>query len=135
MIRVAAALLLLTVPASAQGGQVSEAGTAFMRHCLADVTEARVALLKEKAPDFAATLSEEQLVEGARQKAMRACPCFLHIIGVSPLSEGGTPEEKVASVVAWLGAEDGMSMPPVLATVTKNCGERSSVLPPRWLGR
>ena len=140
MIRLAAVFAILASPAFADDakGPVSEAGTAFIQHCLADVTEWRVAQLKVKAPDFAATLNEEQLAEGARQKAFRVCPCFLHVIGVSPMSEGSTPEEKVAGVVAYLDAihtDEEATMPPVVATLTKNCGERSSVMPMRWLGR
>ena len=140
MIRVAVLLASIASPAIAEQvkGPVSEAGTAFMQHCLADVTESRVALLKERAPDFAATMSDEQLAEGGRQKAIRACPCFLHVIGVSQMSEGETPEEKVAGVVAYLDAilagEEAI-MPPVLGTITKNCGERSSVMPVHWLGQ
>ena len=138
-----AIVLALGVPASASAedaakGPVSEAGTAFIRHCLADVTASRVALLKEKAGDFAATLSDEQLTQGGMDKARRACPCFLHVIGVSPMSEGTTPEEKVAGIVAYLDAVhagEAAAMPPVLGTITKNCGERSSVMPVLWLGR
>lgn len=140
MIRLAALLVMVTFPAFAEDaeGPVSEAGTAFMKRCLADVTESRVALLKDRAPDFAATMSDDQLAEGGRQKAIRVCPCFLHVIGVSPMSKGDTPEEKVAGVVAYLDAihagEDA-TMSPVLGTVTKNCGERSSVMPVLWLGQ
>ncbi len=117
---------------------VSDAGTAFMQRCLADVTASRIALIKKQAPDFAASLSDDDLTAGARQKAVRACPCFLHIIGVSPVSEGDTPEEKVANIVAYLTAlttDETVTMPLVLSTVTKNCGERSSVLPPSWYGQ
>jgi hypothetical protein len=117
--------------------EVSEAGTAFIRHCLADVTASRVVQLKERAAEFAATLSEEQLVQGAMNKAQRACPCFLHVIGVSAVSEGDTPEEKAAGVVAYLDAihaGESATMPPVLGTITRNCGERSSVMPVLWLG-
>lgn len=136
-----AAIALMPFAVSAQGvpeGAISEAGTAFMRHCLADVTDSRVALLREKAPDFASSLSEEDLREGGMEKARKACPCFLHVIGVSPLSEGETPEEKTAIVVRYLDSvhgDEAGAMPPVLGTITKNCGERSSVLPLLWLGR
>ncbi len=118
--------------------EVSEAGTAFIRHCLADVTASRVGQLKKKAPDYAATLSEEELAEGGMDKARKVCPCFLHIIGVSPISEGKTPEEKAAGVVSYLDAihaGEEATMPPVLGTITKNCGERSSVMPTLWLGQ
>jgi hypothetical protein len=137
IIRSAILPVMLAAPVLAQE-PVSEAGTAFMHHCLADVTESRVMQLKEKAPDFAATMSDDQLAEGARQKAIRVCPCFLHVIGVSPVSEGATPEDKVAGIVAYLDAihaGEEAEMPPVLSTITKNCGERSSVMPVRWLGQ
>lgn len=141
MIRLALLFAVMaTVPAFADEEKApeSEAGTAFMQHCLADVTESRVAQLKERVPDFTATMTDEQLAEGARQKAIRVCPCFLHIIAVSPVSEGDTPEEKVANVVAYLDAihaDEKATMPLILGTVTKNCGERSSVMPVRWLGQ
>lgn len=132
------ALALIPASAVADEAPVSEAGTAFIRHCLNDVTDSRVALLKEKAPDFAASLSEADLREGGAQKARKVCPCFLHVIGVSPQSEGDTPEEKVASIVTYLDAihvGEKPEFPAVLGSVTKNCGERSSVMPALWIGR
>ena len=140
MIRVAVACVAFAFPAIAEEAKapVSDAGTAFMRLCLEDVTEARIALLKKRAPDFAASMSDEQLEAGGRSKAVRACPCFLHMIGISPAAEGATPEEKVADIVRYLGivrAGDAASLPPALATAPRNCGERSSVLPPRWYGQ
>ena len=130
-------LALLVSPVAAQETP-SQAGTAFVRVCLADVTASRIALLKEQAPDFAASLSEEELMAGARGKAERACPCFLHVIGTSALGGDVAPEERVSTVVTYLDSLDGDApapFPPVLATVTKLCGERSSVLPRRWYER
>lgn len=141
MIRAAVIAVALGMPTAVMAENdagVSEAGTAFMRACLADITESRIAMLKKRAPEFAASLSEEELNEGAQQKAMRVCPCFLHFIGVLPSGDGDTPEEKVATIVTYLDAVregETMPVPPVLGTIAKRCSVRSSVLPPRWFGQ
>jgi len=128
------ALVLIATPAFAEKAPKSEAGTAFMETCLADVVDHRVATLKKQAPDYAATLSSKQLFAGASHKAEQACPCFLHVIAVSEDVPGDTPEERVAHIVTYLDMEKKPAMPPVIARLTRMCGQRGSILPPSWIG-
>lgn len=130
------ALAFAVLPAQAQTETAgkSEAGTAFMQRCLEDVTAHRIATLKRQVPDYAAGLSDEELTAGGMSKARRACPCFLQIIAVDP-DEDGSPEAKVARIVAYLETPDPAAVPLVVTRLTRMCGERSSVLPPSWIGR
>lgn len=136
MIRLAAIAMMLATPALADEEVKSEAGTAFMERCVIDITENRIAKLKRQMPDYAASLSDEDLTAGGMAKAVKACPCFLHVIGIDTQSGKATPEEKVARVVAFLdslGADEPQPMPSIVPRMTRLCGERSSVLPRRWV--
>lgn len=131
-------LALLAWPALATEEPKSEAGTAFLEHCLKDITDHRIALLKRQAPEYAASLSEEDLQAGGMRTAMKTCPCFLQIIAVDPSSPSDIPEENVAHFVAYLtslGTEEAMPMPATLPKLTRLCGVRSSVLPQSWIAQ
>lgn len=132
--RAALALALIAAPALAEKPPKSEAGTAFMEICLADVVDHRVETLKRQAPDYAATLTQKQLFAGASHKAEQACPCFLQVIAVSEDVPGTTPEERVAHIVRYFDTEEKSAMPPVIGRLARLCGQRNSVLPPSWIG-
>jgi len=131
--RLAVAIALIASPAASDEAVKSEAGTAFMERCLADVSAHRIATLKRQAPDYAETLSEDDLVAGGMAKAQKACPCFLQIIAVDPETPGA-PEDKVTAIVAYLDDVNARPMPQVIGRLTRMCGERSSVLPTDWIG-
>ena len=138
MIRVTMIIILLVTPALAEDSPKSVAGTAFMEMCLTDVSAHRIATFKRQAPDFAATLGEEELRAGGIAKAQKACPCFLHIVAIDPAVPGDNAEAKVEYVVNYLkGQKDSSSqpMPPTISRLTRLCGERSSILPPGWINR
>ncbi len=138
MIRIALFATLIALPALAQDNQKSEVGTAFLERCLADVSAHRIATLKRQVPEYAATLSDEELNAGAMTKAKTACPCFLQVIAVNPEITDGTPEEKVESVMDYLNSLDTDevgAIPPMVTRLTRLCGERSSILPPSWIGQ
>lgn len=138
MMRLTPIIAMLAAPAFAQGEPESPAGTAFMERCIADIAQNRIELLQDRMPDYAASLSDEELQAGGMSKAVKACPCFLHVIGIDTQSEASEPEAKVAAVVAYLESlESGEArpMPSIVARMTRLCGERSTVLPPRWTGR
>jgi len=115
MIRLALLALFVAAPAIAEELPKSEAATAFMQRCLTDVSDHRIATLTRQAPDYAASLSDEDLLAGGMFKAQRACPCFLHIIAIDPDADASDPEEKVERLVSYM------------------CGERASTLPPLWV--
>lgn len=135
------AAILIATPAAAADPPKSEAGTAFIDRCLADVIDHRIETLKRQAPDYAATLTPKQLFAGASAKAESVCPCFLQVIGVSDDGAGETPEERVAAFVAYLDAmmnettSEPPPVPPVMMRLTRLCGQRASILPPRWVMR
>lgn len=135
MIRLVVLAAFLTAPALAEDLPKSEAATAFMQRCLTDVSDHRIATLKRQAPDYAASLSDEDLLAGAMSKAQKACPCFLQIAAIDPDAGETDPEAKVARVVSYLDGQhsgDTLPMPPVIARLTRMCGERASILPPLW---
>ena len=140
MIRAAVLLTLSVLPALAEDAPKSEAGTAFINRCLADVIDHRVATLKKQVPEYAATLTNKQLFAGASHKAEKVCPCFLHVVGTSDDIPGETPEHRVTYVVDYLDSlDDGSAqsppMPQVITRLTRLCGQRSSILPPSWIGQ
>jgi len=63
---------LLASPVLAEGEQKSEVGTAYLERCLADVTAHRIATLKRQVPEYAASLSDEELTAGGMKKARHA---------------------------------------------------------------
>ncbi len=136
MIRLAIIALMIATPALAETETKSEAGTAFMERCVTDITDNRIAKLKRQVPDYAASLSDEELTAGGMAKAVSVCPCFLHMIGIDTQTEDPTPEDKVATVVAYLdsiGTHDSLPMPSIVPRMTRLCGERGSVLPRSWI--
>ena len=138
MIRFAAVAMLLATPALAEDEVKSEAGTAFMERCVIDITENRIAKLKRQMPDYAASLSDEDLTAGGMAKAVKACPCFLHVIGIDTQTDEPDPESKGAAVVAYLdaiGTDDPLPMPSIVPRMTRLCGERGSVLPRPWIAQ
>ena len=135
MIRAAVFLAMIAAPAWAEDLPKSEAATAFMQRCLTDVSDHRIATLKRQMPDYAASLSDEDLLAGGMAKAQKACPCFLQIAAINPDIEETDPEVRVGALVAYLdGQHAGQTspMPPVIARLTRMCGERASILPPLW---
>lgn len=128
----------IATPALAEQAPKSEAGTAFMQRCIADLTAHRIGTLKKQMPEYAESLSAEELNAGGMAKAQSACPCFLQVIAVDPAVASGTPETRVADFVAYLDSVDTdqpKHMPQTLMRLTRSCGERGSVLPPSWFGR
>lgn len=134
MTRLAAVLLLLASPALADGMPKSEVGTAFVARCLEDVIDHRIAALKRQAPDYAATLTDEELRAGASHKAEQVCPCFLQVVATAPDVPGSGPEERVARILEHLEAETKPPMLPVIGRMARMCGQRSSTVPSHWLG-
>jgi len=135
-------LVVLTVlaawPVQAQEGPKSEAGTQFLQRCLKDITDNRIATLKRQAPDYAATLSDEELQEGGMRTAKKTCPCFLQVIAVDVSVPDQSPEEKVRHFVDYLdalGTDEALPMPPTIPKLTRLCGVRSAILPQSWVPR
>ncbi len=138
MRRLIALAALMAWPALANDGPKSEAGTQFLERCLKDVTDNRITTLKRQAPDYAATLSDDELQAGGMNTAQKACPCFLQVIAVDVSSPGQSAEEKVEHFVAYLnalGTEEASPMPPTIPKLTRLCGVRSSILPQSWVAR
>ena len=132
-------LLALTAPSVLAAEEPkSEAGTQFIERCLKDVSENRIANLKSRAPEYAASLSDEELLAGGMRTARKTCPCFLQIIAVDNTSSLETPEERVRDFVDYLGkieTEQAVSIPAALPKLTRLCGVSSAVLPSSWISQ
>ena len=132
-------LVALTAwPVQANADQKSEAGTQFMERCLKDVTDNRIATLKRQAPDYAASLTDEDPQAGGMRTAQKTCPCFLQVIAVDVSAPEKSAEEKVEHFVAYLntiGTEDATPMPLTIPRLTRLCGVRSTILPQSWVPR
>ena len=138
MKRIAVLVAALAAPAYADEAPKSESGTAFIERCLKDVTDHRIATFTKQVPEYAATLSEENLRAPAVAKAQTTCPCFLQIIAIDPTMPDVPAEEKVDIFVTYLnalGTDDATAVPAVMRTLTRFCGVRSSVLPPSWVAQ
>jgi len=131
-------IALIAWPVQAAEDPKSEAGTRFMERCLKDITDDRIATLKRQAPEYAASLSDEDLQAGGIRTAQKTCPCFLQVIAVDVSKPEQSPEEKVGQFVAYLnaiGTEDATPMPSTIPKLTRLCGVRSSILPQSWVPR
>ena len=136
MIRIGLLATLIAAPALADTLPKSEAATAFIQHCLTDVSDHRIATLKRQVPEYAASLSDEDLLAGAMGKASKTCPCFLQIVAIEPTAEETDVEAKVARFVEYLDLRhqgEAAVTPPVVARLTRMCGKRASILPPLWV--